>query len=202
MRAAHAAYTKPKRGSEDTQHAEAEYAELQELDKSYGSSSKYCRRRKSNWSSPAPSTERSTPGTSSELLQGRAVKQGQVLMSVADPTGNWELEVHMPEERIGHVALARKDIQPELPVRFYPGHQSGRRARGRGQGGPGHAEVRPEEGNTVLVRVEFDKSQLRPTDMRPGAAVTAKINCGRVPIGYKYFHDVIGFIQAKILFKL
>ena len=66
----------------------------------------------------------------------------------------------------------------------------------------GHAEVRPEEGNTVLVRVEFDKSQLLPTDMRPGATVTAKINCGRVPIGYKYFHDVIAFIQSKILFKL
>ena len=65
-----------------------------------------------------------------------------------------------------------------------------------------HAEVRPEEGNTVLVRVAFDKTQLNPTDMTQGATVTAKINCGRVPIGYKYFHDVIAFIQMKILFRL
>ena len=39
-------------------------------------------------------------------------------MSVADPNGDWELEVHMPEDRIGHVALAEKDIRPDLPVRF------------------------------------------------------------------------------------
>ncbi len=54
----------------------------------------------------------------------------------------------------------------------------------------------------MLVRVAFDKSQLNPTDMTQGASVIAKINCGRVPIGYKYFHDVIAFIQTKILFKL
>jgi hypothetical protein len=63
------------------------------------------------------------------------------------------------------------------------------------------AEVHGEEGNTVLVRVAIDKNDL-PTEPRPGATVTAKIRVGRASIGYVWFHDLISFVQSKILFKI
>ena len=67
------------------------------------------------------------------------------------------------------------------------------------------AEVRGDEGNTVLIKVELDKAemdQLRAQQrLRPGATVTAKVYCGRRPLGYVLLHDVIEFIQARVLFR-
>ena len=62
------------------------------------------------------------------------------------------------------------------------------------------AEIRGEEGNTVLIRVAINKSELG-SDLRPGADVTAKVRCGRASIGYSLFHDLFSFVQAKILFR-
>ena len=61
------------------------------------------------------------------------------------------------------------------------------------------AEVREEMGNTVLVRVAFDKSQVPNPNM--GASVTGKIYCGERSIGYVWFYDLIAFIQQKVLFR-
>ena len=44
------------------------------------------------------------------LPNGRPVQRGQVLMRVADPSGPWQLELHMPENRMGHVAEAQKEL--------------------------------------------------------------------------------------------
>jgi pyruvate/2-oxoglutarate dehydrogenase complex dihydrolipoamide acyltransferase (E2) component len=61
------------------------------------------------------------------------------------------------------------------------------------------AEVRGDEGNTVLIKVAIDKSQIH--DLRPGAEVTAKVHCGRRSLGYVWFHEVVSFIQSKIIFR-
>jgi multidrug efflux pump subunit AcrA (membrane-fusion protein) len=61
------------------------------------------------------------------------------------------------------------------------------------------AEVRGDEGNTVLIKVAIDKSEL--PDLRPGATVTAQVYCGQRPLGYVLLHDVIAFVQQKILFR-
>ena len=39
-----------------------------------------------------------------KLLRQRPVNRGEVLLKVADPTGPWELEVYMPENRMGHIS--------------------------------------------------------------------------------------------------
>jgi hypothetical protein len=65
------------------------------------------------------------------------------------------------------------------------------------------AEVRPDrqdEGNTVLIKVAIDKSELANL-LRPGATVTAQVYCGKQPLGYVLLHDVIAFIQSKVLFR-
>lgn len=61
------------------------------------------------------------------------------------------------------------------------------------------AEVRGDEGNTVLIKVAIDKSEL--PDLRPGATVSAKVYCGYRPLGYVLLQDVIAFIQSRILFR-
>ena len=61
------------------------------------------------------------------------------------------------------------------------------------------AEVRGDEGNTVLIKVAIDKTEL--PQLRPGATVTAKVYCGRRSLGYVLLHDVIAFVQSRILFR-
>jgi multidrug efflux pump subunit AcrA (membrane-fusion protein) len=61
------------------------------------------------------------------------------------------------------------------------------------------AEVRGDEGNTVLIKVAIDREDL--SDPRPGATVTAQVFCGSRPLGYVLLHDVIAFIQGRILFR-
>ena len=41
-------------------------------------------------------------------LEGRPVQRGQALLRIANPKGDWELDLHMPEDRMGHIARAEK----------------------------------------------------------------------------------------------
>jgi hypothetical protein len=61
------------------------------------------------------------------------------------------------------------------------------------------AEVRGDEGNTVLIKVAINKEEL--SDRRPGATVTAKVYCGYRSLGFVLLHDVAAFIQSRILFR-
>jgi len=51
------------------------------------------------------------------------------------------------------------------------------------------------------VRVAVNKDDI-PPESRTGSGVSAKIDCGKRSLGYVWFHDVIEFIQSKILFRI
>jgi multidrug efflux pump subunit AcrA (membrane-fusion protein) len=135
-----------------------------------------------------------------ERLLRRPVRQGQVLMNVADPNGPWELELHMPEDRMGHVAQAARTSDAPLEVTYILATHPGESHVGRVEKIEAAAQVRGAEGNVVLIDVAIDKSEL--ADLRPGATVTAKVHCGRRSIGYVWLHDLFAFVQRKILFRL
>jgi hypothetical protein len=60
------------------------------------------------------------------------------------------------------------------------------------------AETDEQNQATVLVTVRVDPSRL-PV-LRPGATVVAKIDCGRRALGFVWFHDLIEFVQTRLLF--
>jgi multidrug efflux pump subunit AcrA (membrane-fusion protein) len=136
-----------------------------------------------------------------QLLKLRPVQQGQLLMSVADPAGDWELELRFPEDRAGALATAiNKSEGDPLHVTYRLATDPGTSHQGLVKEVHLTAEPDPDEGNTVLVRVAIDKDDL--DYRRPGADVMAKVNCGYRSMGYVWFHDVIAFIQSRVLFKL
>jgi hypothetical protein len=140
----------------------------------------------------------------SERLLGRPVNRGEMLLEVADPSKDWELEVYMPEYRMGHIAKSRAARLPEkLDVTFFLATNPQNQLQGQVEHVDTSAEVRGDSGNTVLVRVSFDQQALREviSDPKIGATATAKIHCGRRSIGYVWFHDLIDFVRAKILFR-
>jgi multidrug efflux pump subunit AcrA (membrane-fusion protein) len=130
-------------------------------------------------------------------LQARPVERGEVLVSVADLSSPWQLELNVPDDRMGYVLVAQKDSNPDLPVRFRLGSEE--RATHTGK----IAEVcqtvdLPEEKTTrptptVLTKVSLDSPDLVASlggEVRPGTTARALIECGRKPIGYVWFHDV------------
>jgi hypothetical protein len=250
------------------------------------------------------------------LPKTRPVQRGQVLMRIADPNGPWHLELHMPENRMGHVAAAQQAIYeksraklrellteqfkaktPEAPeeeivalvdqesakvpdiqlhdkqiafmnerlhnqlsaivkempdgemkdklasvvkeesynqiraklketmaevtdqellsrlqglpvedleddqlkVSYILATEPGRTLYGTVKEIQHSAEVRGDEGNTVLIKVAINKEDL--PELRPGATVTAKVYCGRRPLGYVLLNDLISFIQSRIIFR-
>ena len=135
----------------------------------------------------------------------RPVQTGQALMSVADMKGPWELEVHLPDDRLGHVNRAWEEAQKAgrpLVVDYIVATDPGTRHRGIVRDIHEQAEVRGEKGNTVLVRVEIETEKHEEEELGAGATVTARIACGKRPLGYVWFHDVLSFIQTQILFRL
>ena len=103
---------------------------------------------------------------------------------------------------MGYINDARKELGDPLQVEYRTWRPSpGVSHHGTVKEIERTAEVRGEEGNTVLVRVAIDKNDV-PTICAPGPTVTAKVYCGREPIGYVWLHDLISFIQLKVLFRI
>ncbi len=139
-------------------------------------------------------------------LEGRPVQEGQALLRVANPNGDWELELHMPEDRMGHIARAEKlaaDQRGEkLPVTYILATEPGTKLQGTVKDISPEADIlEKDEGNVVVIKVEIKKTDIDAANLRAGATVTGKVHCGRRSLGYVWFHDLLAFVQAKVLFR-
>ena len=99
----------------------------------------------------------------------KPVQRGQTLLRVADPAGPWQLELHMPEDRMGYIAAADEKLNQEnqakhehrgLPVTYILATDPGTQHQGTVSEIARSAEVHGEEGNTVLIKVAIDKKDL------------------------------------------
>jgi multidrug efflux pump subunit AcrA (membrane-fusion protein) len=140
-----------------------------------------------------------------QQLLHRPVERGQALLSVADPAGPWELELYVPERRLKHLAAAQKmktgagDRKP-LEVTFTLASHPGETFHGQVREIEHTAQVRGDEGNTILVRVEVDKSKL--PDLHDQVTVTGKLYCGERSLGFVWFCDLVETVQSQVLFWL
>jgi multidrug efflux pump subunit AcrA (membrane-fusion protein) len=163
-----------------------------------------------------------------DLLKGRPVSVGTRVMEVADPSKTWELEIDVPESKMGHVqrqlnALRQNDSEAKLKVTFILATHPAIKLTGYVAKDHASAEVTGDKGNAVRMDVDFDQSELlkltaaagAPSaggdadeaiaqlkkNLKVGADVKAKIHCGRAAIGYVWFHELWEFIQSRILFR-
>jgi hypothetical protein len=139
-------------------------------------------------------------------LENRSVKAGLELLRVAETDGDWELELHMSEDRMGHIMRAANRSAEEgrgpLPVYYILATEPGKTEHGTVKRIAMGAEIKEkDEGNVVDITVAIDKHDIDPVNLRAGATVTGKVYCGRASLGYVWFHDLFAFIQAKVLFR-
>jgi hypothetical protein len=138
-------------------------------------------------------------------LAERPVQKGQSLLRVANPKGDWELDLHMPEDRMGHVTRAAelaRQRREQLPVSYILATEPGTTLKGTVKEIKNSAEIlEKDEGNVVVIKVAINKNDIDPANLREGATVTGKVHCGRRSLGYVWFHDLLAFLQAKVFFR-
>ena len=136
-----------------------------------------------------------------ERLRARPVVTGQVLVNLADPRGEWELELLMPEKRMKHLddAITRAEGEP-LEVDFIQSTNPSRDHKGKLFPKDVHyrAELDPTDGAVVKLRVKPDT--LEGLSQKPGSRVIADVVCGRRSAAYVWFHEVVEWVQANVLF--
>ena len=138
------------------------------------------------------------PWDAEQSLMHRPVLTGQRVMTIADPSQDWELELAMPERRMGHVTRAVDQFGSDLDVSYISAGDPRSPKFGKVKEIYGATQVRGEEGPTVKITVDIDPRDLfQPS---PGTTVTAKLKCGRCSLGYAWFHEAIEWVQKHILF--
>jgi multidrug resistance efflux pump len=135
-----------------------------------------------------------------ELLEGRPVRIGQSLLTVVDPAGSWELELEMPERKMGHLTRALDGQDTAVPVTFVLASHPEHEFTGQIVEIDRIAEVRTGGQNSVRVRVAIDMHLL--PELRGGTTVTGKVLCGRRSVGYVLFHELFETLQRQRLLWL
>jgi hypothetical protein len=141
-----------------------------------------------------------------KVLNARPVVTGQVLMNVADPNGDWFIEVLMPEKRMRYLDLAMqqatKDGPGYLDVEFILMTDASVTHKGRlyPDGISPRAELDAEDGAVVKLRCIPDPEAMPKIKRYPDARVKADVKCGKRSIMFVVFQDPIEWVRAHVLF--
>ncbi|GAB5402444.1 MAG: HlyD family efflux transporter periplasmic adaptor subunit [Aureliella sp.] len=136
-----------------------------------------------------------------KTLRARPVVTGQVLVTVADTTKDFELELFMPEKRMMYLdkAFAESGGKP-LEVDFILATDPSLDYQGTLEKTAVHerAELDPTDGAVVKLRV--NPNSMEGISRRPGAKVIADVTCGRRSAAFVWFHEVVEWVQANVIF--
>jgi hypothetical protein len=146
-----------------------------------------------------------------KILNARPVVTGQVLMTIADPNGPWEIEVLMPEKRMRYlddafqndkVSKTDANSQRYLDVEIILMTKADTKYYGKlyksavGE----RAELDPTDGAVVRLRCVPNDEALLEITRRPGAQVMADVKCGKRSVAFVCFYEVIEWIRANVFF--
>ena len=133
-------------------------------------------------------------------LRHRPVTEGQVLMTIADPSGEWELHVAMPERRMGHINDAFRELEDgqRLEVDYILQSDPKNRRYGTVHKVSPITQVDPVDGATVKIWIDIEQDDLK--DRRPGTTGKAAVLVGTATPGYVWFHEAWEWLQRNVLF--
>jgi hypothetical protein len=125
-----------------------------------------------------------------QSLLKRPVDRGQNLMTVVDPNGGWQLELEVPERRMGHLLKRRASADEPVRVNFALVSHPGKEFAGELTRLDEKMEVYSEDGNCAKAIVRFDNSQIPQELLKSGTRINAKLHCGTRSIGFVWFHEL------------
>jgi multidrug efflux pump subunit AcrA (membrane-fusion protein) len=130
-------------------------------------------------------------------LSDRPVQRGQLLLSVANLNGPWVAELDVPDDEIGHIL--KSDASPDAkPVSFQLATNRGIDFQGVIRRIASRTETSADDRPIVRVTVDVDEKEIG--ELRPGATIFAKIDCGKRKVAYVWFHDVVEAVKSWVFF--
>lgn len=129
-------------------------------------------------------------------LTDRPVRRSQQLLQVVDPDGQWVVRADVPQERIDHVLRAidasEDPVDVQVIFRAFPGqplpgklHNVGLAANTVGSG-------------TAMGMAEIDLETAALPIRETAASATVAIPCGRRPLVYVAFQDLIRAVSEAV----
>ena len=146
----------------------------------------------------------------------RPVEVGQELIQIADTSGEWVLEVEVPDSERGPILTAadrlKRDITsgaapPESRLGAYfvtmtdPEHRykgNVKRISAKAESSDQQHVVKVTVAFPEDVRVDFLR---RNREMRPGSEVRARVECGSASLAYVLFRDLYQVFYQTIMFR-
>ena len=136
-----------------------------------------------------------------DKLRARPVVTGQVLVNVADPNGDWEVELLMPEKRMSYLDAALEKAAGEpLPVDFILKTNPSDDHTGTLEAEAVHARAELNEVDGAVVKLVVKPDSMEGISRRPGANVVADVVCGKRSAAFVWFHEVVEWVQANVIF--
>ncbi|MCU0879287.1 MAG: HlyD family efflux transporter periplasmic adaptor subunit [Pirellulaceae bacterium] len=131
-------------------------------------------------------------------LAGRPVNRGDLLFTVAEVAGEWELVLDVPDRQARAVTRAWQRPEPDIGVRYQLGTDPGTVHEAQ------VTVVAPatqlsDEGEPVLRVVARPETQVSAA-LRPGSTVFAKLRCGQTSLGGVWLGDLWDAIRAAVVF--
>ena len=131
-------------------------------------------------------------------LLKRPVDRGQNLMTVVDPNGGWQLEIEVPERRVGHLMTRLQESSDPVEVSFALVSHPGQEFTGTLKQIDRKLEVYSDDGNTAKAIVHFENQQLPEDLLKSGTRINAKLYCGTRSIGFVWFHELFETVETTI----
>ena len=126
------------------------------------------------------------------------IERGQLLLTVGDADGPWELEIRVDDDRVGHMLEARCAAAEPLDVTFLLAMDPDHRFQAQVRDVAMNTDVLENAGPQVLVTATVDRAAL--PRLRPGASVLARIHCGRRSVGFVWLHDLWDAVRTRLFF--
>ncbi len=185
----------------ETNRLAGQILQLEQQRESYTNQFNLLQTRKERLVVKSPMKGEITTWQTKEMLLNRPVTEGQVLLTVADPTSSWKCEVYMKENRMGHIMRAWQKAQEEnkpLDVTYILATDPDTYRHGVVREIHQVAHMREQE---HVVRIDVDlKEPVEAKFRRSGAEVRADIYAGRRPMGYVFFHEAWEWFLREVWF--
>jgi multidrug efflux pump subunit AcrA (membrane-fusion protein) len=123
-------------------------------------------------------------------------------LEIADYNGPWELDLKVPQNRVGYVTQAMRSSDKPLDVEFRLGTNPNIVLTGKLVSVSNRA-VPTQAGSTeyrALVNVDKDQFKALSDELRTGAGVTAKIHCGERSLGFVCFYQILDWLRVHVFF--
>ena len=129
----------------------------------------------------------------SQTLKDRPVRRGESLMKIANINGEWNIEFEVPDQKYGYLKSASNN--EELDIEFVLATNPEEKHKGTIVAKANTSQRDELNRSIVLVLGEFDRSSIE--QLRPGAVVTARVDCGKKSIAYVWTHEFVDSIKRR-----